>query len=290
MRPLLSTRSRASRASIRTQLCMPLPCALDSDVGPPCRSRPRDATICPTTPLALGAHCKLLALSGPCFHTADPLLGLTPLSARAVYDTYDPHIEGPLVAVRTAPAPSNPGPGISTGTGALVLVLRNTCAWNPVAYAHITVPYVPGLTVHPALAAHARAPTPAPAPTPFPATAPRRNSCAYPPLLPPLTHLHTPYSEGDKDAYKRIDDERRSATHDLTHARTSVPPVLEEGVTILAHGPPVPARAPRSPYFDFDEPRAEEDVVAALKRAAGLGLGAGAGARRQRSASASGRC
>ena len=157
-----------------------------------------------------------------------------------MYDNYDPHIEGPLVAVRTAPSPSNAWSGTGTGTGALILILRNTCAWDPVAYAHITIPYVPGLTVRPTLAALARAPTPGSRPVlSSPATAPRRNSRAYPPLSLPFT----PYSEGDKDAYKRIDDARRSASPSPGMARTSVSPVLEEGVAILAHGPPVPAPA-----------------------------------------------
>ena len=170
------------------------------------------APVCPAAPLALGAPLKLLALPDPRFHT--PAERLPPASARRCYDTYDPHIEGPLVAARAAPA----------DPAALVLVLRNTCPWNPVAYAHVTVPDLPGLTVHPDLRELARAPAPA--------------------------HPRTP-------------DEAEAAL-----ARVQ----LEEGVTILSRGPPERARAPESPYFEYEEP---DDLVSSMKRSVGLGSRAG---------------
>ncbi|KAH9937916.1 uncharacterized protein BXZ73DRAFT_100131 [Epithele typhae] len=100
------------------------------------------APICPAAPLALGQHLKLLVLSDPRFHT--PAEDLPPPTGSHQYDSYDPHIEGPLVAAR------------DMSDRALVLVLRNTCAWNPVVYAYVTVPNLPGLTVHPDVRDRAR--------------------------------------------------------------------------------------------------------------------------------------
>ena len=89
-----------------------------------------DVPICPSEPLRVGTFVKLLLLSNAVYRPPFFTDGTTKF-----YDAYDVHIHGSVINVHEATE------------HALTLTVRNSLPWSPVRYAHITLPYIPKLTV-----------------------------------------------------------------------------------------------------------------------------------------------
>ena len=89
-----------------------------------------DVPICPSQPLRIGSHVKLLLLSNALYRPpfCVPEGGLC-------YDAYEVNIRGPVINVHEAT------------DHVLTLTIRNTVSWSPVQYARISLPYIPKLTV-----------------------------------------------------------------------------------------------------------------------------------------------
>ncbi len=88
-----------------------------------------DIPIAPESPLQVGLHVRVLALSRVAYHA--------PSVVSPRYDAYDPHVVGKIVAVA------------GCGGGSVTFELENECDLNPVKRVRLTVRMIPGSTAIP---------------------------------------------------------------------------------------------------------------------------------------------
>ncbi len=98
-----------------------------------------DVLLCPRKPLEVGLLVSICALSLVAYHAPAG----SALTAK-LYDTYDPEIVGPIVAIRAEEKEM------------VEFVVHNLSKGTPVKYAYLSVQYVPGVTARMDLIGRAR--------------------------------------------------------------------------------------------------------------------------------------
>ncbi|KAI0735642.1 hypothetical protein C8Q76DRAFT_611405, partial [Earliella scabrosa] len=88
------------------------------------------APVVPETALRVGMRVQILALSPAVYRTLH-----TPLWSKPVYDVYDPHVEGTVIGAKV------------DDDKVVTLAVQNERAISKVAFAVVTLPYMPGVTV-----------------------------------------------------------------------------------------------------------------------------------------------
>ncbi|TFK87769.1 hypothetical protein K466DRAFT_443806, partial [Polyporus arcularius HHB13444] len=98
-----------------------------------------DVLLRPTRPLQVGEQISIRALSLVAYHSP----GSCP-EGRRLYDTYDPSIQGPIVAVR------------AEEKDVVEFVVHNLRRESPVRWVYLSVQYIPGVTAQMDLIGRAR--------------------------------------------------------------------------------------------------------------------------------------